>query len=323
MPEQTESNKFVRRLKWLRKFTVLLILALVLLTAIMLLFLIRFYRPYGKGPAGPVVDRSAFMEIWTDRPVVLLGLGDSITAGFGVAENRSYFARLIENPPDEFPSMKGICLKTVLPNLTALNKAVSGSNSLDHLRLLESQEIPCFSEKEFGLVVLTTGGNDLIHFYGKTVPCEGAMYGASKEEAKPWIAHFRKRLDLIIEKINAHFPGGCLIFLADIYDPTDGVGDGESIFLPAWSDGTVILAQYNQCIKDCAQTHSNVFLVPLYEGFSGHGVHCREDWREHYSPSDPTCWFGVNIEDPNSRGYDAARRIFLNEIIKQRCRFKK
>ena len=37
----------------------------------------------------------------------------------------------------------------------------------------------------FGLVVITTGGNDLIHDYGRSPPREGAMYGATAEQARP------------------------------------------------------------------------------------------------------------------------------------------
>ena len=33
-----------------------------------------------------------------------------------------------------------------------------------------------------------------------------------------------------------------------------------------------------------------------------------------YRADDPHYWYYANIEDPNERGYDAIRRIFLNEI---------
>lgn len=38
----------------------------------------RFARPVGEGPAGPVVAREAFEKPWSERKVVLLGLGDSV-----------------------------------------------------------------------------------------------------------------------------------------------------------------------------------------------------------------------------------------------------
>ena len=69
-------------------------------------------RPHtqGNGPTKPVVPRAPWTRTWTQDPVVLLGLGDSITAGFGASPGLSYFDRLVSNPPDEFPAMKGISL---------------------------------------------------------------------------------------------------------------------------------------------------------------------------------------------------------------------
>lgn len=48
----------------------------------------------------------------------------------------------------------------------------------------------------------------------------------------------------------------------------------------------------------------------------GHGIHCREEDNPHYDADDPSYWYWVNLEDPNRRGYDAIRRVFLNAIIR-------
>ncbi len=111
---------------------------------------------------------------------MLVGLGDSVTAGFGARKGYSYFDRLILNPSDEFQDMNGICLGKVLPKLTFTNLAISGSTSFE---LLE-KELPHLTQAEsntLGIVVITTGGNDLIHNYGRTPPREEAMYGATFE----------------------------------------------------------------------------------------------------------------------------------------------
>jgi len=42
-------------------------------------------RPMGEGPAGPPVDPAPFADVWTERPVEFVGLGDSITAGLGAS----------------------------------------------------------------------------------------------------------------------------------------------------------------------------------------------------------------------------------------------
>ena len=86
--------------------------------------------PKGSGPAGPKVNATAFKEIWTERPIQILAIGDSITAGLGAdSPSHTYVNRIIENPSDEYPEMLGLCLKRVLPSLQLQNIAVSGSNS--------------------------------------------------------------------------------------------------------------------------------------------------------------------------------------------------
>jgi lysophospholipase L1-like esterase len=273
------------------------------------------YHPVGTGPAGPPVPRGPFETVWSTRPVLLVGLGDSVTAGFGASEGHSYFARLAANPPDEFADMEGRCLAKVLPNLQTRNLARSGSTSLDHADLLLPQ-LETQPAETFGLVVLTTGGNDIIHNYGRSAPKEGAMYGATWEQSQPWIKNFQQRLDRLLDGITDRFPGGCQIFLANIYDPTDGIGDAERAGLPAWRDGLRIHAAYNAIIARVGAERPNVRVVDMHGAFLGHGIHCRQFWRSHYDRSDPTYWYFENLEDPNERGYDAIRRLMLIEMAK-------
>jgi lysophospholipase L1-like esterase len=278
-------------------------------------------RPVGSGPAGPPVDQEPFSNEWTERDVLLLGVGDSVTAGFGARQTHGYFALLARNPEDEFADMKGRCLSAVFPGLRTRNMAVSGSTSLEHLRHLENKlEVQATTVR--GLVVMTSGGNDLIHNYGRTPPREGAMYGASLEQALPWIENYRDRLDRMLDLLGERFPGGCDVFLADIYDPTDGVGDAGNAGLPPWPDGLRILAEYNAIIRRAAAARENVHLVPMHEAFLGHGIHCTNWWRSVYCEEDPHYWYGINLEDPNERGYDALRRIFLIEIASVSDRFR-
>ena len=151
-------------------------------------------------------------------------MGDSVTAGFGAAKGRSYFERLVANPDDEFTDLKGLNLRAVIPNLKSTNLAVSGSTSLQHARQQVSK-LQLQDPKVIGLVVLTTGGNDLLHNYGRTPPIEGAMFGATTIQAAPWLENFARRLAEMVASVTNNFPGGCEVFLGTIYDPTDGVGD--------------------------------------------------------------------------------------------------
>jgi lysophospholipase L1-like esterase len=268
----------------------------------------------GQGPAGPAISHVAFNKVWNSRPVLLVGIGDSVTAGFGAEHGRSYFDRLVRSPLGDSDDLLGTDLSSVFPNLRATNLSMSGSTSPQHLRI----QIPKLVRQPtnvLGIVVMTIGGNDLIHNYGKTPPSEGAMYGAAFEQTKPWITNFANRLETIIEKTLASFPGGCEIFLANIYDPTDGIGDIRKAGLPDWPDGFKMHGEYNRIIADAARRHQQIHLVDIYSAFLGHGIHCRQFWRQHYDRADPHYWFHANLEDPNDRGYDALRRLFLNKMI--------
>jgi lysophospholipase L1-like esterase len=299
----------------------LLAVGLALLGAAGLYLYLTFSLPVGEGPAGPPVTRAAFAHPWSPRPVVLVGLGDSVTAGFGARRGYDYFDRLVANPPDEFPDMKGICLSAVFPNLRVTNLSVSGTVSSEHAQN-QLPRVPRVGAQTIGFVVITTGGNDLIHNYGRTPPRNQAMYGATLAQAKPWVAEFADRLETIVSDLESRFPGGCHIFLANIYDPTDGVGDIARAGLPAWPDGMKVLAAYNEAIKGCADRHTSVHLVNLHDAFLGHGIHCRQPWASHYDSRDPHYWYYTNLEDPNERGYDAIRRLFLSEMAKESERLR-
>ena len=301
-----------------RTWRLLLLLAIgaLLIAGVLLYCELYLAHPFGSGPAGPPVPGEPFHRTWTDRKVLVLGAGDSITAGFGVPQSHSLVGRLADNPADEFPDVQGKCLRRVLPNLSVLNIAVSGSTSVDHLEII-GQKLEAQPDDVLGLVVLTTGGNDLIHDYGRSPPKEGAMYGATLEEAQPWIESFEKRLGDILDLIASRFPGGCQVFLADIYDPTDGVGDADTAGLPGWPDGLAVLGAYNDVIHRVAARRDNVHLVAIHATFLGHGIHCTQFWREHYRADDPHYWYATHLlEDGNARGHDAIRRLFLREMAK-------
>jgi len=272
----------------------------------------------GSGPAGPPVPLEPFTQVWSTDQTVLLGLGDSVTEGFGASSRRhSYFGLLIENDDAHCPDMKGRDLKHVFPNLESANHAVSYTVSQYHLDN-QLPHIEVFPAEVKGIVVITSGGNDLIHDYGRTPPRDGAMYGCTYDQALEWKTAFRNRLEAIVEGVARKFPGGCDVFMANIYDPTDGVGDIENanLPLPPWPDGSRVLGLFNQVIADACDSHDNVHLVDIHSHFLGHGIHCRDKSNRYYRKEDPHYWYFDNLEDPNDRGYDAIRRLFLIEMTK-------
>lgn len=290
-----------------------LVVACTLLLVIWCVF--RMPAPMGSGPAGPDVDAAAFSQTWSERPIILLSLGDSVSTGYGAPGGHGYFDLIRENT-DTYPEMAGRDLSSVLPNIEVRRHASNSSNSLLHVQTIRS--LPVFKD-EFGIVCITTGGIDLIHAYGKAEPEEGAMYGATWAQAEPWIANFRSRLDEMMLTLREKFPAGCVVMLATIYEPTDTVGDienaGPMFWMPAWPDGKPIHTAFNDALKNCAAQHDHVYTADMYEVMLGHGIHCRDKDNPHYDADDPSYWFWINLEDPNRRGYDAIRRVFLNAII--------
>lgn len=216
-----------------------------------------------------------------------------------------------------FRNMRGRDLRHVLPHLIVHNFSVSYTVSEEHLK----EQVPSLASYPStvrGIIVITTGGNDLIHDYGRSAPRDGAMYGCSYEQALQWKESFRARLKAILDGVMAKFPGGCEVFLANIYDPTDGVGDIEhaNLLLPKWPDGSKVLPLFNDIISETCRSYTNVHLVDFHGAFLGHGIHCADRRNKYYRREDPHYWYFDNLEDPNDRGYDAIRRLFLNEICK-------
>ncbi|MCK4913910.1 MAG: SGNH/GDSL hydrolase family protein [Planctomycetes bacterium] len=315
MNKQIFKNKPILKLliKFLRYF---IIAAVILVLGILAFLYFNIYLSQGSGPAGPNVPAKPFEYIWSKQNVLLLGIGDSITDGFGAAKGFSYFDRLIENPPQDSKDMIGKNLSRVFPKLKTKNIAVSCTVSSNHFE--EIQKLNVQLSDVLGIVVMTTGGNDLIHNYGRTPPKECAMYGATLGQAQIWIENFEIRIDQMICEIKKKFPGSCHIFLANIYDPSDGTGNTCEWFtgLPAWPDCVLILRAYNEVISNCADKYDYVHLVNIHEAFLGHGIHCKKFWLKNHCFADPHYWYYLNIEDPNPRGYDAIRRLFLLEMIK-------
>lgn len=155
-------------------------------------------------------------------------MGDSVVTGFGAPPGFGFFELLAANPAGDEPDMTGKNLRRVLPGLRVLNLAQNSTSSGDHLRF-QVKMLPTQAPSVRGIVALSTGGIDLIHNYGASPPQDEAVYGANWEDGQRYAEQFGRRLDQLLDEIALRFPGGCDIFVATIFDPTDGVGDIENV----------------------------------------------------------------------------------------------
>lgn len=293
------------------------------------LILIASGLPVGKGPAGPQVPAEPFAHEWSQRQVMLLGVGDSITWGLGASGGGTYFDLLQKNNDSLYPDMAGRELARVLPNIRSLNVARNYTTTSDHITR-QLATIPTFDPNTFGIVVVTSGGNDIIHDYGRTPARDGAMYGCTLEQARPWCDNLDSRIRKLIVGIKERFPGGCVILLANVYDPTDGkglprvFGLERGIGFAPWPDAIGVLDLVNSKIEHIPADFDNVYLVDIHGVMLGHGIYCKNRFARYHCKSDPTFWYYDNLEDPNPRGYDAIRRVFLLKIAETvPCRISK
>ncbi|MHC4553340.1 MAG: hypothetical protein ACYSUT_11350 [Planctomycetota bacterium] len=91
-----------KKAKWYQfRWRVVLLCLLIILTAIgyggWRAYNALRTRPMGTGPAGPAVAVEPFEKAWKDGPVVFLGVGDSITRGYGAPGGLTYFDLLEQN----------------------------------------------------------------------------------------------------------------------------------------------------------------------------------------------------------------------------------
>ncbi len=281
-----------------------------------------YYLPEGGGSSGYEVNAKPFTKIWSNKKIVLVGMGDSIVTGFGSGHKKnSFFEMITDNPEDDYPDIKNINLRKAFPNLEKINLAENSTASGDHILQVDNLEVQ--SSNVYGIVILSTGGIDLIHDYGNSPPQDEAIYGANLEEVEKYSVLFEQRLNVLIKKIKQKFPGGVKIFLFSIYDPTDGVGDIENVSpllklfkkLPKWKDGLYALNKWNEIIYKTSDENDFVELVDLHKAFLGHGIHCKDKSNPNYKPDDPSYWYYMNLEDPNRKGYDAIRRIVLLKML--------
>jgi len=263
--------------------------------------------PEDTGP--PPVPLDPDVASWSPdfAPLPAVGrviyLGDSVTAGYGIANQRNtYTELLLENNDDRWPDFVGDELTSRYGELEIVDVSRSGAQTADIVNL----QIPNM-EAELGsvvsgptLVIMTIGGNDIT----------GAMGSGG--------------LDTIADEVEANieaiaqvftdptrFPDGSLMLLANVYEPTDGAGQADQCFFGL--DVTAvepILDDINGRSLALAQDYGFAW-VDIRGHFRGHGWNYDQTGIEAYDQADPTLWFQEDCIHPNKRGHHELRRLFL------------
>lgn len=253
-------------------------------------------------------------------------LGDSITVGTPpTATDDFYRNRLADALVLEFgldaPSLLWRAVDPV--NGTTLVResgdfasCASWGARADDLLGGEQQLASCFPAGTLGLrtlVVITIGGNDVIHL------TEDAAGGATPAQLVAARDAFVQEIEAAILWLRApgRFPNGVSVVLANIYDPTDGSGEvpllcallGIEPLLPV--DSLVIEAQESLLAIAVA---NGIDLVFARERFCGHGVNAADASAPCYRGPGTATWIDETCIHPAADGHAALAADFLDTI---------
>jgi hypothetical protein len=160
---------------------------------------------------------------------------------------------------------------------------------------------------------MTIGGNDMQNAIFELLTTSGS---AQEDQAAEIIADVADNLDEMIDYLQdpTRFPDGSYIYMANVYDPTDGVGQVGNCFFGM--DLTSLWSYFddaNVAFRAVAEARG-VGLVDMHGHFLGHGYYYDDSSSEHYSADDPNLWFDSDCIHPNNAGHHELRRLFYSSI---------
>ncbi len=256
------------------------------------------------------------------KKVILFGFGDSVTCSTrygkeGVVTTTGYFTQLA----DELENINE--KKTIATDTSVIQ------NHYDSLKNIKNP----YSKDTYGIIVFTTLGNNFLHPFGiagikggnsqhfklpKDLEVnEAELFGISLIQLKEIYGPLlRNYLELIYKELKRIFPGGFHLFIANIYDPTDGTGKFEEIHfsgkknrLPPRKEGLDILNYINKnIIADFSNSHINSSLVDSRKALFGYGI---TKWG-----TNEYCYMESIFEDPNELGSKKIKNAFLKSLKK-------
>lgn len=225
-----------------------------------------------------------------DRFRNFVALGDSIVSDDYPGPDSGAASLLHLNKNERFPAFQGLDLREKNPRLQFHNLTKTGWMLPDLLSKVETLK----GSSEPTLIMVSAGGNDLLHAYAEMKPIE------------PALDNVQKQMEELKAKLKHLYPNQ-VIRILNTYDPTDGTGLFQSgRHVP---EGPEALAALNSMLRDVAGSD----LVDIHRHFLGHGIRHADPQFHHHDPDDPSGWFKMDIE-PNPRGAHEVRRKVWESI---------
>jgi lysophospholipase L1-like esterase len=236
-------------------------------------------------------------------PARLVYFGDSITAGYGVANgDNTYPALLEENNDRQWPADAGDDLTTRFGALDVLDVSFPGATTDDVL----SYQLPAV-DRSWGpvvegpvLVAGTIGGNDLMAVL--------FAFGDVDAGVAQILENLRVIGDFFLDE--TRFPDGAYLAITNVYEPTDAEGQVPECFYGL--DLSAFITDFdglNASSRTLAEEQGWAW-VDLRGHFLGHGFRHADEQAAAYDEADPTLWLQDDCIHPNVRGHHELRRLF-------------
>lgn len=240
---------------------------------------------------------------------LVINLGDSIAAAYGVPNGSGYIDLLMQNNDTVHPSFKGKDLKSKYPGIKLSDMSKEGAQSPN----LPGQTAKAAANPAGDtLVVISIGGNDVMFNY---------MALLDPNEAKKMAANVQANITKAMTRFadKKLYPGKVSVLLYNVYEFTDGAGTvphdapvdkycgmikllgpiaGKKVM------GNIII--YDQEMAKYAKAKGYT-LGDLYAAFLGHGFNHKDKTSVHHDTADPTLWFSSDCIHPNKAGHAAIR----------------
>jgi lysophospholipase L1-like esterase len=199
-------------------------------------------------------------------------------------------ALLYRNDDLRWPEFKGRDLCHRSSGLRSLNLAEDGA-MIDDITTEELARLGHDSNDPGFLLTLSAGGNDLL---------DALATGRRLDKA---VLRIAKRFTELVETIREELPRATLV-LTTVYDPTDGTG-GLPGMKGLGSLPVEYLDEFNEHVRETADSMTGAVLADVYRHFLGHGVTARESNRWYWRRS---------MIEPNARGASEIRRMWWEAL---------
>ena len=261
----------------------------------------------------PAIDETAspdrvgtYAHTLPKSPKTVIFLGDSITAGAGTSNDDEDYVSLLVNNTNTWPDWDGIDLATRYPGITLVDVSKSGAwtgtilnSQID--RLEEQITLPFEGEV---LVIITVGGNDL----------QSVLMNPSgvEERLEKTVDNWRKIAEYFLDE--QRFPDGSTLLMANVYEPTDAVGQvGNCFFGLNISSLLPSLYDANTQLRGLA-VELGFSALDMRGAFLGHGFYYNDTATPYYNEDDPSLWLANSCIHPNPRGHHELRALFWQAI---------